>query len=156
MNDYERTTDSTAPLGRRIVGSALSALVGWLTLVVVLLGGTIYEGIQRARSPRFEWAGFAAMSAFAFVFVVGTWLVALVPLYVFVPLRSLLWHWFICTVCGGVAGAVIMLAFHGFSFRGSGTTSMLILAAITGAATCLFGALTAARFHRPKPNANVA
>jgi hypothetical protein len=154
MSGDEQAIDDVAPLGRRVAGSALSAFVGWLTLVVVLLGGTIYEGIERTHSPRFKWAGFAVMSAVAFVFVLATWLVALVPLYLFVPLRSLLWHWFICTLCGGIAGAAIMFAFHGLSFRGSGAISMVILAAITGAATCLFGALTAARFHRPKPNAN--
>lgn len=156
MSGYERIPDRTASLGRLIAGSALSALVGWFTLIVVLLGVTIYEGSQRTRSPRFEWDGFAAVSVVAFAFVFATWLAALVPLYLLVPLRSPLWHWFVCTFCGAVAGALIMLGFYGFSLREPGSTSMVVLAATTSAATCLFGALTAARFHRPKPNANGA
>ena len=148
MIGYNETDFGPAPLRRRIFGSALSALVGWLTLTCVLVVGTIFEGLLRVRASPYEWEGCVIMSVVGFGFVFVTWLIVLVPLYLCVPARSPLWHWCICTLSGACAGAFIMSAFFGFGTRESGIAPTVILAAITGGATCLFGSLTASRFQR--------
>ena len=159
MNANEDSPTAKAPLRRRVLGSASSAFVGWFTLHAFLfVWAFITRADHRSNPPiPYEWffnaVGFAAISA-AFVF--ATWLVALVPLYLFVPRRSFLWHWPICTICGAAAGAFIMFGFYGYDSRDSFSPVAITLASIVGGTTCLFGALTADRFHHAPSTTAVA
>jgi len=138
-----------APLRRRILGSALSAAVGWLALNIFVLGVLAIEALQREQPSNYSWwLGSAFIAPYSALFVFGTWLVLLIPLYLLIPLRSVLWRWPVCTFCGAIAGGLIMSAFYGSNSPDSGSTMMIVLASATGAVTCLFGALTARRFHR--------
>ena len=97
------------------------------------------------------------MAIYSAAFVFATWLVVLLPLYILVPRHSVVWRWPVCTLCGAVAGALIMFAFYGPHSPDSFSTVAIILASIVGGIACLFGALTADRFHhapsqQPSPN----
>ena len=144
----EHTASPKAPLKRRILGSALSALVGWLALNVFVVGVLALEALLRAQpSTNVWWLGAAFIAPYSAVFVFATWLVLFLPLYLLVPSHSAFWWWPICTLCGAIAGALMMFGFYGPNSPDSHSTSMIVLAAATGAVTCLFGALTARRFH---------
>ena len=142
MNDNEDSARAPSPLRRRVFGSALSAFVGWITLTVILIGGTIYEGAQgmiASSGGHYEWDGCAIMSVVALGFVLVTWLLLTAALASIVPLRSVLWHWPFCTVCGALAGAGIMFVYCRPFVQDGSALSLIILASITGASTCLFG-----------------
>ena len=121
---------------RLIVGSFLSALIG------IVVGGLIL-GVIFARS--FE--GVAFMFEISALLVLPVWLLLLLPLYVFVPRTSVLWHWALATPMGCLAGALLLLAYSGFGFPPHTPGPLLPVAAIVGAATCLFGSLTAPYFR---------
>ena len=130
MNLQEDNRPEKAPLRRRLLGSALSALVGWLTLNVILFG---YLGFsQRFNSSRNDWQGVAIIAVASAAFVAATWLLALVPLYLFVPLRFGLWRWYVCTPCGVVAGVVIMVLYGHYDSPQADGGDYDLLAAIAG------------------------
>lgn len=150
MTSNEQRRDGRSPLRRRVFGSVLSALVGWFTLNTFLFAWAFITRDQHRSNPPIpnEWltsVAFIAIYSAAFVF--ATWLVALLPLYLFVPRRSFLWRWPVCTVCGASAGALVMFGFYGPNSPDSFSTAATILAAIVGGIACLFGALTADSFH---------
>ena len=121
---------------RSIFGSFLSALVG------IVVGGVILA-VVFARS--FESAAFVfEISA---LLVLPVWLLLLLPLYVFVPRTSVLWHWALATPIGCIVGALLLVAYSGFGFPPNTPGPLLPVAAVVGAATCLFGSLTAPYFH---------
>ena len=86
---------------------------------------------------------------FAIIFIV--WLVVLVPLYMLIPLSSILWRWPICTGCGALAGAAIMVAVDVVILR-TPLNNLIVTAAVVGGTTCLFGSLTRDYFHRNNNN----
>ncbi|EDY18998.1 hypothetical protein CfE428DRAFT_3656 [Chthoniobacter flavus Ellin428] len=139
-----------ASLPRRIWGSVLSIFVGWLTLNLVLIVVSIAVNAEW-KSALGDWLQTALAEMLISGMVTGiVWLVALLPLYVFVPLRFWLWRWYVCTPCGALAGAGIMLWY--LHFRTWVWDDLLVavaLGAIPGGVTCLFGSLTAGRFHQP-------
>ena len=85
-------------------------------------------------------------------FIIPTWLIVLIPLYLFVPRSSVLWRWPVCTACGALAGALMMLWYHGgvpgFGELTTDAWSLVADAALVGGITCLTAALTRDRFHR--------
>jgi hypothetical protein len=140
----------TTPLLRRIYGSFLSALVGWIASMIIIGGFLLYE----SNGPSdFGWYFFVGVIPGVVIF--GTWIVALIPLYLFVPLNSILWRWPVCAICGTIAAAII------FDVLGRITSSpqsysplpdwsellACIPAAAIGGITCLFGSLTKNRFQ---------
>ena len=139
MNTLAERPDQPAPLRRRVFGSFLSALVGLSVLVVS------YYICAVAANKSADIGTLIFVAVFGGAFVFATWLVLLLPLYLFVPRTSLFWRWPLCTVCGALAGAAIVCASYG-QHRPDFPTLML-LGTVTGAATCLFGSLTA-RFFR--------
>lgn len=147
MTSSDHAVNRNASLKRRILGSALSAFVGWLALNVFVAGVLAVEALLGTRSINGWWVGAAFIATYSVAFVFATWLVVLLPLYFLVPSRSVLWRWPICTFCGAIAGALIMFGFYGPNPLDSGSMLMIVLAAATGGATCLFGALTTHRFH---------
>lgn len=151
MESHESRSDLRAPLGRRILGSAYAAIFGWAILSAVFLVEAFLERAEPRSNPPSTEAWFIAptyISLIAAAMIAATWLVALLPLYLLIPRRSVLWSWPVCTVSGALAGSLIMCASFGPPGAESGNTPQIILAAITGALTCLFGSLTADRFHR--------
>ncbi len=159
MTSNDHSPNGKSPLRRRVFGSALSAFVGWFALNSFIFVWAFITRHQHHSTPPIsnEWlTGPAFMATYSAVFVLPTWLVALVPLYLLVPRRSVLWRWPVCTLCGAVAGALIMFGFYGPNSRDSYSTVAIILASIVGGITCLFGALTADRFHHAPSTTTVA
>jgi hypothetical protein len=137
-------------IGRQIVGTVIAVLSGWfaallfievLTLVD-LAGGT--SGTARSTL----WTTPVEFGIGMWVFILPVWLIVLIPLYLFVPLSSALWHWRVCTALGAVAGLVVMTAFFGFPHIAAGHDSWPFhaIAGIVGGVTCLVAALTKHRF----------
>ena len=137
--------------GREIVGSLCAVAAGTLAcglswgatfFLTALWKGEVKDAVQIGLVYVF----FVLLIGGALAFV--TWAAAFVWIYLYVPRESPLWEWPICTLCGGIAGAVIaavVARFYGpegpiLWFGASGL--------IVGAATCLFAALTAPRFKR--------
>jgi hypothetical protein len=148
ISHYE-ISERRAPLARRILGSALSALAGWITLCLATIAVVAFEP---DRSVSEQLAEITFTCAYAAIFVGVTWLLALLPLYLVLPLRSLLWRWYVCTGFGILAGGIIMYVFVRCDPLGSTTDLLFILlAAITGGTTCLFGSLTARYFQYETP-----
>jgi hypothetical protein len=154
MQDHDLRVSGKSPLRRRIFGSALSAFVGWFVLNFFLF---VWAFMMRSKNRSYppipdEWlVGPAFLSVYSAAFVFAIWMVALLPLYLFVPRRSFLWRWPVCTGCGALAGALIMFAFYGPNSPDSSSTLMILLASMMGAIICLFGALTVERFQGAPP-----
>jgi ABC-type uncharacterized transport system permease subunit len=131
-------------VSRRILGSFLSTLSGWFALNGFISVSTIMNHQESS-----DWWYFPiAFAIYSAMFIFGTWLLVLLPLYLLVPLRSSLWRWYICTPCGVASGAAIMFAFTRYtSPQATDWPVYVILAAIVGGITCLFGSLTSHRFH---------
>ena len=122
--------------GRMILGSLLSALVGWIP-VGIFFSGSLF--------------GFSAALVYACFFALPAWLLFLVP-YCLVPTRSVLWRWPVCTLCGAAAGGVIMAVLLVAVGEERNSGLLVALAALVGAVNCLFGSLTRP-FFRPSPSA---
>jgi hypothetical protein len=141
-----------ASVPRRIWGSVVAALVGWLAINLVLISLSIAMN-ARWNSALWDWLQNVLAEALISGMVTGcVWLFALLPLYIFVPLRSSLWRWYLCTPCGALAGAAIMLWY--LHFRVWVWDDVLVavaMGAIPGGVTCLFGSLTVRRFHQLPP-----
>lgn len=144
---------STAPKERPVLGSFLSALAGWVTIMVVevIFTSVTYFHLEPKLKSTAWWytPGFYfAFGVVAGAFIFGTWLVVLIPLYLFVPSRSALWHWPILTTCGAISAGSIMFAFCRLISPQANWTAETSFAAIAGASTCLFASLTRKRFCR--------
>jgi len=158
-----------APLWKRIPGSYLSALVGWITSLVYMLGFmaftqaihwsmNVYSPSPSGREVLIQtWS--STKSSFVYivalvsgVLIFGTWLFVLLPLYLLVPLRSPLWEWPICTICGAISGALIMavLGVGALPATVSWETyvGFCVGGAVAGGVTCLFGSLTRRCFQK--------
>lgn len=93
-----------------------------------------------------------------YVFAIGSvcalvaWAGIFVWVYAFVPRKSRLWQWPICTACGGLAGFLIVV--FPFIVIQQGELALPVVAAfggsglVTGAATCWLAAVTAKHFRK--------
>ena len=79
------------------------------------------------------------------------WVIALIPLYLFVPLSSSLWRPYICTALGALGGVVSVAVYTHASFDYY-MASFYAVAAIVGAATCFTGTITRRYFKPLKPS----
>jgi hypothetical protein len=129
---------------KKILGSFLSAGIGWFT-------GVLAMGLfEAASAPTWDdfWRFLLLHAALVAAFVLPLWLLVLLPFYVLLPRDSALWRVPICTGLGILSGAGVLFIY--FSAAGL-PLSLLglfgIEAALIGGSTCLFGALTAPRFH---------
>jgi len=159
-----------APLRRRIAGSFLSALIGWFmcqTYMLPLMLGTrsewlsfgVYSPSQGGRAIFNETWSSATFSSFVVegvitgVLIFVVWLFILLPLYLFVPLRSIFWRSPVCTICGAISGTLFMAIFNRATwpptvpFDFETYVPFYIVAALVGAATCLFASLTRRYFQ---------
>ena len=136
---------SEIDIGWNLLGSILSALTGWASLIVYGFGSLL---VQAATDPADGLGNHLFVPIVAGVFIFPVWLFLLLPLYLFVPERSVFWRWPVCTLCGTAGGGAIMFAFCAFAFREiTGSLPLVALAALAGAATCLFGAWTRSKFR---------
>ena len=148
---------STTPLSRRILGSFLSAFVGWTAVSTYYAVLTVISSVRFVSHVSPSSAGsvwqqslgyFAIFAVVSAIFIFGTWSLALLPLYILVPLHSILWRWPVCTICGFTAGAAIILVIGRMSSSPQAHVwPYVLLAGIVGGVTCLFGSLTRHRFH---------
>ena len=82
--------------------SFVSAVVGWIA-AVLFFGSHFLITLGRSSVT-----GVFAFWRLAGVVIFAVWLVLLLPLYLLVPRRSLLWHPAACILGGGIAGALIL------------------------------------------------
>jgi hypothetical protein len=141
---------------RLVFGSLLSALVGWMALGVCTL---VLECLQYYAFPKdvryifmqTALADYEVTMLFGAGLIFVTWFIVLLPLYSLVPLKSRLWKWPICTICGVLSGALIMAIFSRISSPATVHSDQFVgpcaLAGIVGGVTCLFGSLTKHRFQ---------
>jgi hypothetical protein len=139
-------------IGKQLLGTVVAVLGGWLAALVFLELDAVVQLLQQPHYivPEALVVGPITATWFASYFIVPVWLFLLIPLYLFVPPSSVLWRWHVCTICGVIAGLVIVgCVFRGIPGVGSFSVeswSFFVMAAITGGVTCLIGALTRERF----------
>jgi len=141
-------------IAKQLLGTGVAVLVGWLAALVFIELVTAFELLKQPHFMVPE-ALFVTPMEFGFYmsfFIVPVWALLLIPLYLFVPSRSVLWRWPVCTVCGIVAGVLVMALWVG-GVPGVGglapeAWSLHAMAAIGGGATCLTGALMKTRFKQ--------
>ena len=121
----------------------MAALLGWVSAHLL---GLVWLILTHGAPTTTDWAALLAFPLYSVPFVLVVWLLTLVPLYFMVPLHSVLWRWPVCTACGAIAGAVIMLPF------GHPLSSFAGLAALIGGATCFFGSVLRNHFHDANDN----
>jgi hypothetical protein len=143
---------------RRILGSFLSALMGWIVLVIYI-GSTVKMNPNMSPDMVGEFsAGFGMIDYLASILMFGAWLVIILPLYLLVPLRSPLWRWPICTICGAIGGAAFLIVIGRLLLSSTEPWNdyirPCIVAAGVGWITCLFASLTRGYFNTPKTGIN--
>jgi TIR domain len=153
---------------RKILGSFLSACIGWL---IVALVAAIVPSLQVQPHLGF-WPRLYNFIFVLGIFVLPSWLLVLLPLYLLVPRTSKLWWIPICTAAGALSGALITAGCYFAISRSMATLSdhftidsigpldfsapvfnvlgLTALAAVFGAVTCCFGAATANYFHHAR------
>ncbi len=145
----------TRSILRQLLGTFVAVLAGSL-LALMFIESTYFVDAIRQRHPvgvELLFGSTVLSSWFMAYFIVPVWFIVLIPLYLFVPLSSPLWHWPICMLCGAAAGFLIMaavfLAVPGDGSWSSGAWEFCGIAALVGGAICLVGSLTR---HLFKPN----
>jgi len=149
----------------QLVGTVVALLAGWCAGLLFVEATVIVENL---RYSDYTWDAvlhtpITYIGAFIY-FTVPVWLLLLVPLYLFVPSSSSLWRWPVCTICGALAGYLILLGFFGVvagwptqqpnldrptvSSFFTGPWVLYVTAAIVGGVTCFTGSLTTRRFKR--------
>ena len=135
-------------MGKRVLGSVVATLSGWIVLVLLGGYGSDFFHHWRALSVRDSLGFFAFMA----IWIVPVWAVLLVPLYLFVPRKSFLWKPLVCVPLGALAGYLVMqtwFAIVDYSPRHPIDLFvwLSIPAAVVGAVTCLVGTQSYPRFN---------
>jgi hypothetical protein len=131
---------SPASLCGRIIGSIIAPLTASIAFGIFFLAICFIED----QSERW-WFLPMVIVGFATVFSFVTWIVVVLPLYLFISLRSVLWSWPICTACGSLSCVAIVALWS--NPNASDRVFFLTIAAIIGGATCLTASLTRRRFQ---------
>src|SRR5260370_30541600 len=97
----------------QIFGTLVALFTGWCAGLMFVEATTVLEQL---RYSDYTWHAVLIETPIGYAwaltyFTVPVWLLLLVPLYLFVPSSSSLWRWPVCTICGAVAGYLIMLGF---------------------------------------------
>jgi hypothetical protein len=140
------------PLRRRVNGSLMSVTAGWSVVWLWLAYSALRP--HRMRGAGDWWAFPLIVLIVSSVFVFGTWATIFLPLYLFVPRRSVFWRWPVCTACGAAVGAAIMFACCRLtSPQALDSWIYEIVAALVGGVTCLVASLSARHYDSlPAPN----
>ena len=139
--DANNSTSQT--VSRLFRGSILAVIFGWASAHLL---GLVWLVVAHGVPTHTDWTALLVFPLYSVPFVLVVWLLALVPLYFMVPLHSMLWRWPICSACGAVVGAIIMLPF------GHPLSGFAGFAALIGGATCFFGSVFRSHFHRANDN----
>lgn len=107
----EQPTQKTSLLAR-ILGSALAPFVGWVVFVGLLVLRELLES-HSYFDGRVALAGAAIGIPIAFC----SWLFFFLPLFLFLPLRSMLWWWPILSSICAVSAAGMYVMFYVFKFK---------------------------------------
>ncbi len=145
MNVQETPTETrkTAPFRRRILGSFVAPLTAWAAFNVFC----VIMAFATSHSSDW-WVGPAFVAIYSTAFIFGTWLLVLLPLYLLIPQHSVLWHWPLCTGCGALAGAAIIVSWSAIFYpQATDRVYLGVLAAVIGGVTCLTASLTRRRFQ---------
>jgi len=138
----------TRSIPKHLLGTLVAVLAGWVVTLVLLESTYFIDAIRQrhALDVGLVFGSTIATSWFMAFFIIPVWLFVLIPLYLFVPLSSPLWHWPICMACGAAAGFFIMagvfLAYPGDGSWSYGAWQFCGIAALLGGAICLIGSLT--------------
>ena len=136
---------------REVLGSFFSVAAGILACSLTWAISLFLTGLFQGGN--FSQAALGGLTYAFFVLLIGgamamaTWAAAFLWIYLFVPTTSPLWKWPICTLCGGLAGGLIVSAIALCYGMENGISVFFVCSGIlTGASTCLFAALTVQRF----------
>src|SRR5436190_11004840 len=138
----------TQGIAKQLAGAAVAVIVGWLAALIFIELVTAFQLLQEPHYivPEALFVTPIEFGLYMSLFIVPVWLLVLVPLYLFVPVGSMLWRWPVCTLCGGVAGVLVMaLWIRGLPGAGGVASEawyLYIMAAIVGGVTCMTAALT--------------
>ena len=139
-------------IAKQIAGSIVAVLGGWLAALLFSELCGVVELMQQPHYivPAALWVSPIVESRFMAYFIVPVWLFVLAPLYLIIPIDSVLWRWPLCTALGVVGGLVALIAGIWLATRDFfvETWSFYVMAAIVGGVTCLVGSLTR-RWFKP-------
>jgi len=148
---------------KQITGATLSFLAGlaalWLSLTIAGLVGLGHAHTELLASPsvRISIASVLALVICVLAIpLIVPWLVAFLPAYLFIPRKSILWKWWVCTLAGVIVGVLALwidalvysLLTDGpsFSINVPLLKSASIPAAVLGGAICFTAAIGARIF----------
>jgi hypothetical protein len=133
---------------RQLFGTLVAVVAGWSVALLFVESKYALDALSQ-RQPIDVGLIYGSSIATSWImawFIIPVWLLVLIPLYFFIPLSSPLWHWPICTACGGAAGFLVMaaffLAFTGHDSWSSGVWEFCGIAALVGGGTCFVGSVT--------------
>src|SRR3954469_4106495 len=103
------------PKLRLVWWSFIAIVIAWLAAIAAIELVAMFSVIYGPEKTSWDalWGMPLIFSVHIWVFALPVWLFALIPLSLFVRRSSLLWWPPVCTVCGAIAGALIVaLVFH--------------------------------------------
>jgi hypothetical protein len=139
--DDTRSTNRRSSRTRRIFGSCVCALAGWIGFLSVIYILLVCAALGRGKQLTAEdlWKGipelFFWIGAPGIPVFFRCWLIMVLPLYLLVPPQSPLWRWKPAVAFGAVEGAVVGLATEIEPWT-------VLSLALVGAGMCLFASLT--------------
>jgi hypothetical protein len=128
---------------KQLLGTLVAVIGGWCAGVAMtaLIAFTGMGGAQ----PEAAVGATLYSAVFMWIWIVPVWIVVLIPLYLFIPRSSWLWHPVACTLLGALGGiGSAAVSTHG-NFD-PGMLTFYLVAMAVGGATCLTGAVTRNRF----------
>jgi hypothetical protein len=141
-------------LTKRILGSILSVVVGWLVCTLVWAGGIAVISLSEGGVVQAVAAGLGFsvfVGAVCGVFALVAWLGAFVWIYLFLPDSSRLWVWWRAALFGAAVGVVVVAA--PFVLLGDANFLSLLAfapsAAVTGGTAAAFASITRPFFFKP-------
>lgn len=139
---------------KRILGSIVSVVVGWLVCTLVWAVGAFiftlrYDDLATALMMSLVYALYAGLICGAFVIV--TWFAVFVWIYLYLAPESCFWTWWRAALLGVAVGAVVVVVpfLVIFGFHAWGLLIYALSAALTGAVSASFAALTRPFFFKP-------
>ena len=131
--------------------SLLCATIGWAVSLSVIIFGAVKSHFEAHPPAPGELAGNVAVFAVAMaVFILPTWILILLPLFLFTKKESFIWNYFFCPFLGIFIACSIIYIFGRINSPQADPKPILILAAIAGGST---GIVAAFSRHRELPKA---
>jgi hypothetical protein len=140
---------------KQFLGVLVAILGGWLAGILFTFAWATIDVATHSGEVTaialFVQPWIVALGSAVFIYPV---LLALVPLYFFVPRSSLLWRWPICTSLGALAGTCIVFGFFSRPDVNppESKLSWCVLAVLIGAATSFVGSTTREHFGYWNPS----